>query len=197
MPKKAQTAERVGQILQPEFLTSDQFPFRRGDTFIATITASDHRAALGAYAIGYQESENGRIVWLVCAPARKEGSTHQEAFVTAVVEVVAQAPQAAKLTIRTVSEYIVKGINEWRFGWKRNGWKKSKGKRLEYADLWKEIDAQIGLKKLDVVATYIQSGNVEKDRVLETLKSFATSSRWHHRGDPSIVFSSEDEGGGA
>lgn len=195
MPKKAQTAERVGEILQPEFLASDDFPFREGDKFIATITASDHRAALGAYAIGYQESEDGQIVWLVCAPASRRDSSHQEAFVTAAVEIVAQAPKFARLTIRTVSEYIVKGINEWRFGWKRNGWKNNKGKTPEYVDMWKDIDAQIRRKKLDVVAMHIQSENAAKDCVLETLKTFATSSRWHHRGAPSVTSLPRDQRG--
>ena len=195
MPRKALTAERVGKILQPEFLTSDEFPFREGDNFTATITASDHRATLGAYAVGYQEDDGGQIVWLVCAPASRRDSSHQEAFVAGAVEVVTQAPKFAKLTVQTVSEYIVRGINEWRFGWKRNGWKNNKGKTPEYVDLWKKIDAQIRRKKLEVVATHIRSEDTAKGALLETLKGFAASSRWHHRGAPSVAPSLKDRFG--
>lgn len=42
------------------------------------------------------------------------------------------------------SQYVVKGCNEWRFGWKARGWKrKASGGKLEpvkNAELWAEID---------------------------------------------------------
>lgn len=38
------------------------------------------------------------------------------------------------------SQYVVKGANEWRHNWKRNGWARGKAK-LANADLWQEIDA--------------------------------------------------------
>lgn len=46
------------------------------------------------------------------------------------------------------SQYVVKGCNEWRHGWKRNGWNKrskTSPKRadgeIKNLDLWKELDA--------------------------------------------------------
>lgn len=48
-----------------------------------------------------------------------------------------------RVTVISDSQYVVKGCNEWRFGWKAKGWRRSNGRRLEAvknADLWKEID---------------------------------------------------------
>jgi ribonuclease HI len=44
------------------------------------------------------------------------------------------------------SQYVVKGSNEWRFGWKARGWrrvlnrKSGKTEPVKNADLWREID---------------------------------------------------------
>jgi ribonuclease HI len=38
------------------------------------------------------------------------------------------------------SQYVVKGCNEWRHGWKRKGWRRGVEKELANADLWRELD---------------------------------------------------------
>jgi len=40
------------------------------------------------------------------------------------------------------SQYLVKGINEWRHGWKRADWKR-KGGAIKNLELWKEVDALV------------------------------------------------------
>lgn len=45
--------------------------------------------------------------------------------------------------IYTDSQYVWKGIKEWRHGWKKNGWKNSKKKVVENIDLWKTLDALV------------------------------------------------------
>lgn len=39
--------------------------------------------------------------------------------------------------IRCDSEYVVKGVNEWRKGWETRGWKTAAGKPVANSDLWK------------------------------------------------------------
>ena len=41
------------------------------------------------------------------------------------------------------SNYVVKGMKEWRHGWKRAGWTKKNGP-IENLELWKEADAIVG-----------------------------------------------------
>ena len=43
-------------------------------------------------------------------------------------------------TIVTDNEMLFKGMNEWRFGWKRRGWRKADGKPVANLDLWKQLD---------------------------------------------------------
>lgn len=38
------------------------------------------------------------------------------------------------------SQYVVKGCNDWRHGWKKNGWKRGKGGELKNAALWRALD---------------------------------------------------------
>lgn len=43
------------------------------------------------------------------------------------------------------SQYVVKGCNEWRHGWKRKGWRRGVEKELANADLWRELDEALTL----------------------------------------------------
>lgn len=42
--------------------------------------------------------------------------------------------------IYTDSQYVYKGITEWRIKWKANDWKNTKNKTIENLDMWKELD---------------------------------------------------------
>ena len=37
------------------------------------------------------------------------------------------------------SQYVVKGINEWIYGWLKKNWKTASGKHVENRDLWEEL----------------------------------------------------------
>jgi len=47
---------------------------------------------------------------------------------------------ASRTIVHSDSQYVVKGVTEWRHGWKRKGWTRGKS-ALANADLWKAIDA--------------------------------------------------------
>jgi len=55
----------------------------------------------------------------------------------------------APVTVWCDSQYAVKGTNEWRHGWKKNGWQRGgpnadpKNRRLLNAELWQAIDAAL------------------------------------------------------
>jgi ribonuclease HI len=42
--------------------------------------------------------------------------------------------------IYTDSSYVQKGIQEWIFNWKKNGWRSSNKKPVKNQDLWQELD---------------------------------------------------------
>ena len=49
----------------------------------------------------------------------------------------------APATIRTDSQYVVKGVNEWLPNWKRNGWRNAQKKPVVNEAKWKAIDAKV------------------------------------------------------
>lgn len=71
-------------------------------------------------------------------------STNNIMEMTALLKAVCWANEnAPNATIFTDSSYVEKGVNQWRFGWKQNNWRKSGksgGSPVKNAELWQDID---------------------------------------------------------
>jgi ribonuclease HI len=70
------------------------------------------------------------------------------------------------LTIISDSQYVIKGITEWIFGWIRNGWKTSAKKSVENQDLWQNmwtLTQELGEVHWQWVRGH--SGHAENERV--------------------------------
>jgi ribonuclease HI len=68
-------------------------------------------------------------------------TTNNRMEMTAAIEALAALTRSGvKVDLYTDSQYVQKGMNEWRHNWKRNGWKK-KGVLIPNADLWERLDA--------------------------------------------------------
>ena len=46
------------------------------------------------------------------------------------------------------SQYVLKGISEWRAGWERKGWRNSKGEAVANLALWKRLFALVDERKV-------------------------------------------------
>lgn len=68
-------------------------------------------------------------------------TTNNRMELTAVIEALSALKRPVKVHIHTDSQYVIKGISEWIFGWKKNGWKTSDKKPVKNADLWQKLDA--------------------------------------------------------
>ncbi|MGI9345078.1 MAG: ribonuclease HI [Gammaproteobacteria bacterium] len=68
-------------------------------------------------------------------------TTNNRMEMLAVLQALLVIPECDHVEIHTDSTYVYKGITEWLEGWKRKGWRKSSGKALLNADLWRELDA--------------------------------------------------------
>jgi ribonuclease HI len=73
--------------------------------------------------------------------------------------------QKSKLFFYTDSNYVVQGLNSWRHGWKKRGWRKSDNKPVENVELWKELDVTTE-KFLDLKVLWVKghSGNPLNER---------------------------------
>lgn len=51
------------------------------------------------------------------------------------------------ILVFTDSVYVIKGITQWIFGWKKRGWKNAENQEISNQDLWMELDKTVQLLK--------------------------------------------------
>ena len=74
--------------------------------------------------------------------------TNQIAELTAALEGLALVPEGQKVELVSDSQYVLKGLTEWRAGWERKGWKNSKGEPVANLALWKKLYAIADRRKV-------------------------------------------------
>lgn len=88
--------------------------------------------------------EDGREVHSASGAAPVTTNNRMElAAVLAALEWISENAAGRPVALYSDSQYVVKGCNEWRHGWKRKGWMRGAAPVLN-ADLWQAIDAALG-----------------------------------------------------
>ena len=77
---------------------------------------------------------------------------------------------ASLLKIRTDSQYVIKGITEWRAGWERRNWRTAGGTPVKNADLWRELFALVDARGKALSFEWVRGhngdeGNERADRL--------------------------------
>lgn len=119
----------------------------KGHTFVAYSDGS----CLGnpgpggwAYLIDYQDGmrQIGR--------GSTAAGTNNTMELSAAIECVLGLGNKAVGVLHTDSKYVVNGVNSWRAGWEKRGYRNSDGKPVKNLDLWRvlfaEIDARPGVQ---------------------------------------------------
>lgn len=70
-------------------------------------------------------------------------TTNNKMELTAAIESLKAVPRGHTVTVRTDSQYVIKGCTEWRKGWVRNGMKNSKKEAVANGDLWQLLWAEV------------------------------------------------------
>ncbi|QRX81716.1 ribonuclease H [Glaciimonas sp. PAMC28666] len=65
--------------------------------------------------------------------------TNQIAELTAAIEGLSLIPADSKVELVSDSQYVLKGLTEWRSGWERNGMRNSKKEVVANLELWKRL----------------------------------------------------------
>ena len=96
----------------------------------------------GGWAFVVQRMVNGTVIDELVQSASVPATTtnicmEMQAAIEALKTVLAD--EAAPITIRSDSEILIKGVNEWIKGWIAKGWKKAGGKPVANRDLWEQI----------------------------------------------------------
>jgi len=76
--------------------------------------------------------------------------TNQIAELTAAIEGLALVPSGAAVELVSDSQYVLKGLTEWRAGWERKGYRNSKGDPVANLALWKRLFATADERRVTV-----------------------------------------------
>lgn len=77
--------------------------------------------------------------------------------------------------IYTDSTYVIKGINEWIWGWRRRGWRTAEGNEVLNRDLWEKLAGLVDARGKGAIAWhYVRGhvgtpGNERVDEIADTL----------------------------
>ena len=67
-------------------------------------------------------------------------TTNNRMELTAVIEGLRALKRHSRVEIRTDSQYVKNGMEDWIHGWKKNGWKTAAKKPVKNEELWRELD---------------------------------------------------------
>lgn len=94
-------------------------------------------------------------------------TTNNRMELNAVIEGLRALTRSCRVELYSDSKYVLQGIESWMAGWKKNGWRRKSGGRLEEVknvDLWKQLDQLT--HKHDIRFHYVpgHSGHPENER---------------------------------
>lgn len=67
-------------------------------------------------------------------------TTNNRMELQAAIESLRSLKEPCEVEFFTDSEYLRKGVTEWIWGWKRNGWVTKAKQPVKNADLWRQLD---------------------------------------------------------
>jgi len=68
-------------------------------------------------------------------------TTNNQMELTATIEALRSVEKnSGPIVLFTDSTYVIRGITQWIWGWKKNGWKTSEGKEVSNVEFWQELD---------------------------------------------------------
>ena len=104
--------------------------------------------------------------------------TNQIAELTAALEGLTRVPAGDAVELVSDSQYVLKGLTEWRAGWERKGYRNSKGEPVANLALWKQLFAAADARKVTTRWVRGHNGDVYNERADALAnKALATKSR--------------------
>lgn len=118
----------------------------------------------------------GPAAWGVylLAPGQSEGEefcgfighgTNQIAELTAAIQGLSRVPPGAPVELVSDSQYVLKGLTEWRKGWERKGFRNAKGEPVANQPFWQTLFALADARKVGVRWVRGHNGDVHNERV--------------------------------
>ena len=110
-------------------------------------------------------------------------TTNNRMELMAATQALNALKRACKVDLHTDSEYVRKGITEWIYGWKKNGWKNAKKEPVKNADLWQALD--VARARHDIAWHWVKghAGDVENERADELARQGMSPFKKSPKGD--------------
>ena len=90
--------------------------------------------------------------------------TNQLAELTAALEGLSLVPPGAAVELVSDSQYVLKGLMEWRAGWERKGFRNSKGEPVANLSLWKRLFAAADARRVSTRWVRGHNGDPHNER---------------------------------
>ena len=128
--------------------------------------------------------------WAALLRATRAGKPHEKMFsgsepmttnnrmeLRAAIEGLLALKKPCRVELFSDSQYVVKGMKEWVFGWQRNHWKTAAKKPVVNQDLWQDLLSVS--KPHEVTWNWVKghSGHPENERVDEMARNEAEQCR--------------------
>lgn len=112
----------------------------------------------------------------------EEKSTNQRMEIKAVIEALRACPEGSTITIRTDSQFVIKGATQWMRGWIKNGWVTVNGDPVKNRELWEELWKLLGTRFVVFQWVRGHSGDEMNEKV-DALANSATGATADERED--------------
>jgi ribonuclease HI len=90
--------------------------------------------------------------------------TNQIAELTAAIEGLNRVPPGDAVELVSDSQYVLKGLKEWRSGWERRGWRNAAGQPVANKALWERLFALADERKVSTRWVRGHNGDVYNER---------------------------------
>ena len=86
-------------------------------------------------------------------------TTNNRMEMTAVIEALKALKRPCRVTLHVDSQYVLKGMTEWRTGWKARGWRTASKEPVKNVDLWQQMDALVNSGGHEIVWRWVRGHN--------------------------------------
>jgi ribonuclease HI len=104
-------------------------------------------------------------------------TTNNRMELTAAMRGLQALKRECKALVVTDSTYVIKGMQEWRHGWVKRGWKNSQNKPVENRDLWEELISAADKHSVSWQWVKGHAGHPENERVDAAAQAEAAKAR--------------------
>lgn len=75
-------------------------------------------------------------------------ATNQVAELSGAIEGLRATPESCSVELVSDSQYVLKGLSEWRLGWEKKGFRNSKGQPVANMELWRQLYSVADLRNV-------------------------------------------------